>query len=266
MRLSIEHETVYRYPDNVSHSVQHLRLTPVDDMHQRIIEWKLDLPGEAFANRDAFGNQAHLMALDYSHREIRIAVRGKVETNAHYAVPANGIAPMVFLRASTLTRPNEAIRNFAEPFRDATWKDRLDGLDKMAAALHNHLTFDTTATGVHTTANEAFAGGHGVCQDYSHIYISCCRLIGVPARYVSGYLYSGAGGPPQVASHAWVEAWVDDIGWIGFDVTNFKRADETHLRLAVGMDYLDACPVRGVRRGGGIEEMNVSVDIKLIDQ
>jgi transglutaminase-like putative cysteine protease len=266
MRLSIEHATIYRYPADVSHSVQHLRLTPFDDMHQRILDWRLNLPAEAFANRDAYGNQTHFLALDFLHSEICISVSGIVETNPEYLIPANGISPLIFLRTSPLTRSNEAIRNFAEPFQNKIAIDRLKGLDELAASLHSHLKFDQSATHVHTTAAEAFTLGRGVCQDYSHIYITCCRSLGVPARYVSGYLYSGPESTPQIASHAWVEAWIEDTGWIGFDVTNRKRADDSHLRLAVGMDYLDACPIRGVRRGGGTEEMSVSVDIRLIDQ
>ena len=117
------------------------------------------------------------------------------------------------------------------------------------------------ATDVHESATRAFARGKGVCQDHAHVFIACCRTAGIPARYVSGYLYTGKEG--EVASHAWVDAWLgrDKAAGCRIDVTHRTLAGGRHCRLAVGRDYLDACPVRGVRRGGGAEEMQVAVSV-----
>jgi len=113
-------------------------------------------------------------------------------------------------------------------------------------------------TSVEDSAAQAFARGQGVCQDQAHVFIACCRAAGIPARYVSGYLCSVDGS--ESASHAWVDAWLEDSqGWLSIDVTHLEPMGEKHCRLAVGRDYLDAAPVRGVRRGGGHEVMDVSV-------
>ncbi|NQD94490.1 transglutaminase family protein, partial [Pseudomonas sp. CrR25] len=109
-----------------------------------------------------------------------------------------------------------------------------------------------------TSAAEAFAGRQGVCQDHAHAFLACARSLGIPARYVSGYLY--AGNSEHLASHAWAEAWLDGA-WYSFDVTNCLARPERHLKLAVGLDYLDACPVRGMRRGGGSEQMHAQVEV-----
>jgi len=109
------------------------------------------------------------------------------------------------------------------------------------------------STMVSSTATEAFSAGRGVCQDHTHVFLSCCRVLGIPARYVSGYLYTNDSS--HVASHAWAEVWLGDR-WHTFDITNQVCEPTHHLKLAVGLDYLDACPVRGVRYGGGEESMH----------
>jgi len=122
-------------------------------------------------------------------------------------------------------------------------------------ALAARMPYSPGATSVDTTAAEAFAGGAGVCQDHTHAFLACARSLGVPARYVSGYLFTNDS--EHLASHAWAEAWLDGA-WYSFDVTNGLARPERHLKLAVGLDYLDACPVRGMRRGGG-EQMHARV-------
>ncbi|MNH30151.1 Transglutaminase-like superfamily protein [compost metagenome] len=124
--------------------------------------------------------------------------------------------------------------------------------------LADHMPYSPGATSVGTTAIESFAGGAGVCQDHTHAFLACARSLGIPARYVSGYLCTED--ETHLASHAWAEAWIDEA-WYSFDVTNRLTRPERHLKLAVGLDYLDACPVRGVRRGGGVESMQASVQV-----
>ena len=119
-----------------------------------------------------------------------------------------------------------------------------------------HMTYTPGVTEVDTSAAQAFAKRAGVCQDHTHAFLACARSLGIPARYVSGYLYSE--NSEHLSSHAWAEAWLDDA-WYSFDVTNQLARPERHLKLAVGLDYLDACPVRGMRRGGGFEQMHAKV-------
>ena len=119
------------------------------------------------------------------------------------------------------------------------------------------MPFTPGGTHAGNSAAEAFALGSGVCQDHTHVFVACCRHLGVPARYVSGYLYSDGA---QVASHAWAEAWTVDR-WRSFDVANSRSAGEQHIKLAIGADYLDACPIRGTRTGGGGEKMDAVASV-----
>ena len=262
MQLHIRHETFYRYGEPVKRSVQNLRLTPRRDPMQRALSWNMSVPGRCRPQVDAYGNIVHLLTLDEPHREIRIVVDGVVETAdaADVPLPDEGtISPLAFLAETPLTRPDEAIVAFAQPRLQGGGDVRAKLLG-LAEAVCEEVRYEKGATDVHESASRAFARGAGVCQDHSHIYIACCRSAGIPARYVSGYFYVGKEG--EIASHAWVDVWTGrERGWMSIDVTHRTPADGRHCRLAVGRDYLDACPVRGVRRGGGPEEMQVAVRI-----
>jgi transglutaminase-like putative cysteine protease len=148
------------------------------------------------------------------------------------------------------------MRNFASELAD---DDELTTLHTLMRAIHGTMAFDTEVTGTGTDAITAFAGKRGVCQDFTHIFIGCARHLDIPARYVSGHFVHDAGGVVEPAGHAWAEAWVDGLGWVGFDPTNGASPDDAYVRVAVGLDYLDAAPVRGARRGGGDEVMEVTV-------
>ncbi|HEY0943213.1 MAG TPA: transglutaminase family protein [Steroidobacter sp.] len=262
MQLHIRHETFYRYGEPVKHSVQNLRLTPRRDPMQRALSWNMSAPGRHRSQVDAYGNIVHLLTLDEPHREIRIVVDGIVETDdvASMSLPDEGrISPLAFLAETPLTRPDEAIADFARELLQSRG-DLRQRLLALADKLCEEVRYEKGATDVHESAARAFARGAGVCQDHSHIYIACCRSAGIPARYVSGYFYPGP--DSDIASHAWVDVWTGrEHGWMSVDVTHRMPADGRHCRLAVGRDYLDACPVRGVRRGGGTEEMRVAVSI-----
>ena len=262
MQLHIRHETFYSYGEPVKRSVQNLRLTPRREPNQRALNWNIAAPGRTSAQVDAYGNIVHLLTLDEPHREIRIVVNGVVETDDAEGVslPDEGkIAPLTFLAETPLTRADEAIAGFAR-HRLAGNGELQPRLLALAESVCEEVRYEKGATDVHESASRAFARGAGVCQDHSHIYIACCRSAGIPARYVSGYFYTGKDG--EIASHAWVDVWAGrDQGWMSIDVTNRTAAGGRHCRLAVGRDYLDACPVRGVRRGGGTEEMQVALSI-----
>jgi transglutaminase-like putative cysteine protease len=262
MQLHIRHETFYRYGEPVKRSVQNLRLTPRGDPSQRALSWNMSTPGRCLSQVDAYGNIVHLLTLDEPNREIRIVVNGVVEVSDVEAavLPDEGkISPLAFLALTPLTRPDEAIATFARPKLQGTG-DLRSKLLSLADAVCETVRYETGVTDVHEPATRAFARGAGVCQDLSHVYIACCRSAGIPARYVSGYFYTGKEG--EIASHAWVDVWTGgDQGWLSIDVTHRAPTDGRHCRLAVGRDYMDACPVRGVRRGGGVEDMQVAVSV-----
>lgn len=262
MQLHIRHETVYRYAEPVKRSVQNLRLTPRRDPIQRALSWTLHAPGRQHAQLDAHGNIVHLLIVSEPHREIRIVVNGVVETAAapHAALPNEGrLSPLAYLAETALTRADEPIATFArQQLGQARPSERF--LVDLAHAVCEAVHYEKGATAVDEPAAQAFAHGKGVCQDQAHVFIACCRAVGVPARYVSGYLHADR--QTDVASHAWVDAWLGrESGWISVDVTHRERAGPAHCRLAVGRDYLDAGPVRGVRRGGGPEELRVAVNV-----
>lgn len=253
MRISIEHTTRYVYEAPVRYSTQYLRLVPMSNGRQRVLEWTLTAPATPLDLRDGYGNILHLLTIIKPVTEIVIRSGGTVETVPGIDETPDDVklSPLVFLRPTALTRSEAALAEFAEQHRRRSVT--LTGLRDMANAVRERLPFLPGVTAVHSTATEALEAGNGVCQDHAHVFIACCRHLGVPARYVSGYLYLPDREEP-VASHAWAEAWVVDR-WRSFDVTNGCPAGERHIRLAVGADYLDASPVRGVRHGGGEEQM-----------
>ena len=254
MRLSISHETAYHYDDEVRASIQYLRLTPHDSERQHVLSWQLDLPRPVKAQLDPFGNILHVLTLDDPHDSIIIGARGQVDIDETTESEHESQSPLPFLRFTRLTEADEAMRVFAAR-QCSQHKDRNALIDLMQA-LNQHITYAPGATEVETSAAEAFANRAGVCQDHTHAFIACTRSLGIPSRYVSGYLFTE--NSEHLASHAWAEAWLDGA-WYSFDVTNQLSRPERHLKLAVGLDYLDACPVRGMRRGGGFEQMHAKV-------
>jgi transglutaminase-like putative cysteine protease len=262
VQLHIRHETHYLYSEPVKRSVQNLRLTPRQEASQRALSWNIAAPGRQHAQVDAHGNVVHLLTLDQPHREIRIVVNGVVETDDQFnstLYDQGSLSPLAYLAVTTLTRPNDEIAAFAtkQAFDQG---DRQTVFLKLAGNVCERIEYTTGATDVHESAAQAFARRKGVCQDHAHVFIACCRSRGIPARYVSGYFYVGKNN--EVASHAWVDVWSSaEQSWLGIDVTHHSLIGKNHCRLAVGRDYLEACPVRGVRRGGGEEEMKVAVTV-----
>ena len=251
------HTTQYAYESPLRASTQYLRLTPRDSARQSVVSWQIETPGTPTRTTDGYGNVLHVLTLDKPVHEIRIRVSGTVETRIAYdeGTDPAPLSPLVFTRPTALTRAESALAAFAERFRRRAGSPT--GLAELAAAILKTMPFKPGDTHAGNTAAEAFALGSGVCQDHTHVFIACCRHLGVPARYVSGYLYSEGA---QVASHAWAEAWTLDR-WRSFDVANSRPAGEQHIKLAIGADYLDACPIRGTRVGGGGEKMDAVASV-----
>ena len=258
MHLHIRHETRYRYERPVRYSVQSLHLTPRRDLSQRALSWSIVAPGRRLEQIDAHGNIAHLLTIEEPHREISIVVRGVVETADTDARQDDGpLSPLAYLAPTQLTWPNEDIKAFATAALDRV-VDPKARVQALAEAVLGAVRYKTGASDVWDSAAVAFKSGEGVCQDHAHVFVACARAIGMPARYVSGYLYTGDAS--DAASHAWVDAWLGpEIGWQSMDVTHARPAVRNYCRLAVGRDYLDAAPVRGMRQGGGGEKMEANV-------
>lgn len=265
MRIRIWHDTTYRYSRPVTGVIQTLRLTPRNTEAQYVMGWRIDVSADCplTCHVDAFGNVTHTLTAEGPLDRLSVHVEGEVEVEDASGLVTGTIEPFppsLFLRETALTEPNDEIRSFA---RDVTGSkpDRLSMLHALLDTLPATIVFDTDPTHAHTTAAEAFAIRRGVCQDISHIFIASARSLGIPARYVSGYFHRADGMNEQQAGHAWAEAHIDGLGWVAFDATNGMCATDAYLRVAVGLDYLGAAPVRGSRTGGEGESLDVSIRI-----
>ena len=248
MKFSIRHEFKYSYDSPVRLSTQYLRLTPRDTLRQKVTGWKLDTPAAALRTTDGYGNVLHVLTIDKPVSEIAIEATGSVETAPVLDEPSDftgaPLPPLLFLRPTGLTRLDEARAALAEKFRAAAATHA--GLRELASAISQKYRTGSAA-------------------DAAHEFIGGCRHLGVPARYVSGYVYSRHDGENGVAMHAWAEAWVGDR-WRSFDIAHDCVVGEAHIKLAVGADYLDACPVRGVRVGGGAETLIAQAHVEAAQQ
>src|SRR5947209_2896234 len=267
MRIRISHETVYRYEEPARSVIQTLRLTPRNHEGQYVENWRIDVSENCQLDQheDAFGNITHVFSAEGPFSELRVHVEGEVDTQDTTGIVRGAIErfpPSLYLRETPLTRADPAIADFAQAsLRDGDTP--LAVVHNLLDRIHEEIVFDGAPTHATTTAAESFALKRGVCQDLTHIFIAAARHLEIPARYVGGYFHRADGVTQQDAGHAWAEAYVPSIGWIAFDPTNGICATEAHVRVAVGLDYLGAAPVRGARRGGGAESMTVEV---LVDQ
>jgi len=264
MRLKIVHETAYRYTAPAGRAIQVLRLTPRGFDGQFVINWRIDIDHDCrlTSAADPFGNALHSFTVEGPLPELVITATGEVETQDTKGLVAGQSEPLpagIFLRETNLTAADSRIRDFAKAAAAEAGNDPLATLHAMMRQLKAMLRFDVDATDAGTTASQAFGLGHGVCQDFAHIFVAAARHLGVPARYVSGYLYRPEHPHDQGAGHAWAEAMVEELGWIGFDPANGVCPAGNHVRLAVGLDYLGAAPVRGTRYGGSGETLSVRV-------
>lgn len=266
MRIHVSHATTYRYDVPPTGVIQMLRLTPRNHDGQYVVNWRVDLSEECLLHQheDAFGNISHSFTAEGPFRELSVAVEGEVDTQDTQSVVSGAVErfpPGLFLRETALTQPDAAIVDFADSARATAGSDQLALLHGLMIALNREMTFDTDPTHTATTAAEAFTLRRGVCQDLTHIFIAAARQLGIPARYVGGHFYRVDGVTAQDAGHAWVEAYVEHLGWVGFDPTNGIGITEAHVRVAIGLDYLGAAPVRGTRFGGGGETLKVAVHV-----
>ena len=268
MRIRISHATTYHYDTPPTGVTQLLRLTPRNHDGQYVVSWRIDLSDDCMLHQheDAFGNITHSFTAEGPFDKLSVTVDGEVETQDNHGMVKGAIErfpPALFLRETDLTLADPAIIDFAETTRSDSGKGitQLALLHELMKSLNREITFDTSPTQAATTAAEAFKLRRGVCQDLTHIFIAAARQLGIPARYVGGHFYRVDGVTAQDAGHAWVEAYVENLGWVGFDPTNGIGTTEAHVRVAMGLDYLGAAPVRGTRFGGSGETLKVAVHV-----
>ncbi|MDX3924463.1 MAG: transglutaminase family protein [Shinella sp.] len=263
MRLKISHTTEYHYETPVRYSLQRLRLTPRTGPGQTVVDWRTSVHGAHLeaGYSDHFGNHVDLVSTDADQSTIRILAEGEVETEDRAGVfgPHQGNVPLwLYLRETALTKPGKLVRELA---RAVTGDEGLSRMHALMASIHREVEYRTGETVSETTAEQALEKKSGVCQDHAHVFISAARVMGLPARYVSGYLLM-EGTVDQTASHAWAEAHIQGLGWVGFDAANAVCPDARYVRLASGLDYRDAAPVSGMVVGFTAETMNVSIKVE----
>ncbi len=263
MRLKILHRTHYRFDKPVPYGLQRLRLIPKENASQKIISWDTKIEGGKVQAdyTDYHNNHILLVSIGEGAHEISATCSGEVETidNAGVIGRHGGHVPLwYFLRPTRLTRANAEIAALA---KSAEGGDPLSRLHDLSAKIRGAVAYETGRTDAETTADMALAAGHGVCQDHAHIFIAAARSLAIPARYVSGYLMMNDR-IEQEASHAWAEAHVDNLGWVGFDISNGISPDPRYVRIATGTDYAEAAPVSGVSYGGGDQTMRVELAVE----
>lgn len=265
MRLAIRHTTRYRFVEPVAHGLQRLRLTPKATQGQAILDWSMEFLGarEELSYDDQNHNHVNLVSVEEGAQDVVITCSGTVETEDQAGVIGRhaGHLPLwAFLGQTELTRPGVRIRQLIGPIQRQR-DDPLPLLHNLSAAIRERVGYDIGHTHVDTTAEEAVTVGCGVCQDHAHIFIACARAMEIPARYVSGYLMMNDR-IEQEATHAWAEAWVHGLGWVGFDVSNGISPDPRYVRVATGRDYRDAAPVTGISFGSVTEDLSVHLAVE----
>ncbi len=265
MRLSIRHTTRYSFAEPVIHALQRLRLTPKETQGQKIVNWQMEFENaeRELEFDDQHFNTVTLVAVHPGVSEVVVTCHGTVDTedNAGVIGKHSGHMPLwSFLTQTSLTKPGPKVRAMIRDL-DPPEGNKLDYLHALSARIAELVAYETGKTNVDTTAEEAVGEGFGVCQDHAHIFIGAARLADIPARYVSGYLMMDDR-IDQQATHAWAEAHVDGLGWVGFDISNGISPDPRYVRVATGLDYRDAAPLTGISFGGTEQKLTVDVAVE----
>lgn len=266
MRLFIHHRTDYRFSQPQARLVQMLRLTPTSHEGQVVVDWRIDVDCDARLKpcRDGFGNEVTMLYVDGPIEHIALTVTGEVLTEDRTGLVAGTpepLPPLVFTQSTALTQCSPAIAAFAGA---VTAEKPLSRAHRLNEEVHKHLRFDRVQPAPDRNAATIFEDGHGIGQDFAHLFIAAARSIGFPARYISGHLYDAkAEKEHRNSTHGWAEAFVEGYGWIAFDAAHKICPHDAYVRVATGLDYHDAAPVSGARTGGGHERLEVDVRVGL---
>ncbi|GAA5067627.1 transglutaminase family protein [Roseibacterium beibuensis] len=265
MKLKIKHTTTYNFDQPVPYGLQQLRLTPKSRAGQAVVDWQMSIEGGEIQTdyNDHHQNRVTLISFDAGATSVVIHCEGEVENADLHGIVGKhtGFAPLWHFQKSTeLTRAGPNVRRLAKGLRDEVAED-VPRLHALSARIIEEVPYEIGTTHATTTAEEAIEHGCGVCQDHAHIFVAAARSMGYPARYVSGYLMM-EDRIHQDASHAWAEAHVEGLGWVGFDVSNGYSPDARYVRVATGLDYREAAPVSGMHFGGAGDAMGIDIMVQ----
>lgn len=276
----IRHHTTFQYSAPVRESVMQLRMRPRSDCGQRCLEFDLTTSPNAriHSYTDSVGNAVHHFDIPSVHQTLTIEAESLVERHAPPKQPAQlsmdawaevdrlAQRPENFdwVHPSNFAQPTQRLRALAEELRLSRRVDPLTTMMDLNTGLHRAMKFDPRSTRADSPIDECLEKRSGVCQDFAHVFIAIARLVGVPARYVSGHLFQqpdGESSAVREASHAWAEALLPDLGWVGFDATSGQCTGQGHIRTAIERDYFDAAPTRGVFKGVAETKLTVKVSV-----
>ena len=284
MYYSIQHQTRFRYDAPVSESIMELHMQPRSEGRQRCLSYfvKVNPKARVLQYRDHLGNHVHHFSVAPKHTQLLITTEATVENLEPDTLP--GFLPVQswdeldrilaredhweFLMPSDYAGPTDLLTQFAKDVRAHRREDPLSLILELNSAMYKAFEYVPKHTHVNSPIDHALADRKGVCQDFAHIMIALLRGLKIPARYVSGYLFHGKKNQDRSvdgASHAWVEAMLPALGWVGFDPTNNLIAGGRHIRTAIGRDYADVPPTRGIFRGGAQSELDVLVRVTKTD-
>jgi transglutaminase-like putative cysteine protease len=278
---SIRHLTRFRYKQPVSESIMETRMHPRSDHSQHCLSFSLSVSPRCrvFSYRDHYGNNVQHFDIPGDHEQLVIVAESLVEQHIPMDIPAflapeawSALDAMVaegdygeMLLPSTFAQPTPALLEMAKKLNVVRRDDPLMVVHELNKSIYEYFEYVPRSTRVDSPIDEAIASHKGVCQDFAHTMIALLRHIGIPARYVSGYLYRGRGDHDRSlpdASHAWVEVLLPQLNWVGLDPTNDLIAYNRHIRTAVGRDYADVPPTHGVFRGKTESELYVAVHVE----
>jgi transglutaminase-like putative cysteine protease len=272
MKLHIEHTTTFSYEEPISEAFTEMRLRPSDGSGQRCLSFEL-VPqpiGEVMQYTDRYGNIVHHFDTLQPHDRLVVKASSEVHLSDTFADYKRELSPLDaydYLATGVYTAVNDQIRSFA--LGNVVEGDPMATVLSLMHSLHAALQYESGATDVKTTASEALNLGRGVCQDFAHIMLAACRVVNIPARYVSGYLYdpkaaaaTSSGKNDNAASHAWVDAYVNSNAWLSVDPTHDCLQTANYVRVAVGRDYSDVPPTRGIYKGQAKETLSVNVSCR----
>ena len=264
MILSIKHQTNYNFYSNVPRLVQSLRLYPSNCKNQKVINWNISTSiGQLTkSHQDALGHTIYNIYNEGLIGEQTIISEGKIHTKDFHGVMhglVDKVNPFCFLRFTYLTKPGEKLIKLSKKIKKKS--DQIEFCHDLNRIVAEILDFKTGITNNKTTAEEALKLEKGVCQDYAHILISLSKMFDIPSRYVNGYLMDD-NNISHYSSHAWVEMYINDLGWVAFDPSHKKCIDQNYVRISCGYDFIDASPIKGVKLNyPGGEDLNFKLDI-----
>jgi transglutaminase-like putative cysteine protease len=283
MAYSVRHITRFKYEPAVRESVMEVRMQPRTDARQRCLSFSLDVGPRAsmMMYRDFYGNAVHHFDIPGQHELIEVAAQAVVEVLPPLVVEASAVDAWEELDArvaqgdywemmlpSLYARPTDLLEKLRERLDFKRRGNPLELLQELNTQMYEFFEYAPNTTKVDSPIDEALESRQGVCQDFAHIMIALVRQLKIPCRYVSGYLFhadSTKDRSPAGATHAWVEAYLGELGWVAFDPTNNLAGCERHIRVAIGRDYSDVPPTRGVHKGEAESELSVTVSVSPVD-